>query len=181
VLCRTPGGGRYSQSEREQRWILEELPHDRHDPVEILDHYLTNTRLRLRRMQSDTEVVWKLAQKVREQDDLPELVALTNVYLSEKEYLALINLDARVLSKTRWHWNFSGRSLVADELHGQLAGLVLAEVELGLEDERLARPPGSIADVTDDNRFSGGTLASLGEQAAADLIVCVDQMRAFTE
>jgi CYTH domain-containing protein len=93
----------------------------------------------------------------------------------------LISLDARILSKTRWQWNVSGRSLVADEFHGRLAGLVLAEVELDLKDERLAMPPGSIADVTDDDRFSGGTLASLSEQAAADLMVTVDQMRGSAE
>jgi CYTH domain-containing protein len=92
--------------------------------------------------------------------------------------LALINLDARMLSKTRWHWEFSGRSMAADDFHGPLAGLVLAEVELGLDDERLAMPPGGIADVTDDDRFSGGALASLGEQGAQDFMRVVDRMSA---
>ena len=137
---------------------------------------MTDTRLRLRRMKSDEEVVWKLGQKVREGDELPELVMLTNIYLSEQEYLALINLDARSLSKTRWHWDFSGRSMAADDFHGPLAGLVLAEVELGLDDERLPMPPGAIADVTDDDRFSGGALASLGERGAEDFMRIVARM-----
>jgi CYTH domain-containing protein len=121
-------------------------------------------------MQSENDVVWKLCQKVRERSGLPELVKLTNIYLSEQEYVALVNLEALVLSKTRWHWQFSGRSMAVDEFHGLLDGLVLAEVELGLDDERLAGPPASIADVTDDDRFSGGALACLGEQEAKDLI-----------
>jgi CYTH domain-containing protein len=171
-----PGEGRYSRPEREQRWILEALPGDRHDPVEILDHYLTGTRLRLRRMESDEEVLWKLGQKVRERNELPELVKLTNIYLSEQEYLALIDLDATSLSKTRWHWDFSGRSMAADDFHGPLAGLVLAEVELRLDDERLPLPPGGIADVTDDDRFSGGALASLGQQGAEDFLRVVARM-----
>ena len=107
---------------------------------------------------------------MRERSGSPELVKLTNTYLSEQEYLTLINLDARMLSKTRWHWEFSGRSMAADDFHGPLSGLVLAEVELGPDDERLGMPPGAFADVTDDDRFSGGALASLGEQGAADLM-----------
>jgi CYTH domain-containing protein len=129
-------------------------------------------------MQSDNEVLWKLGQKVRERSGLPELVRLTNIYLSEQEYLVLINPDARMLGKTRWHWEISGRSIAADEFHGPLAGLVLAEVELGLDDERLAMPPGAIADVTDDDRFSGGALASLSERGAEDFMRVVARMSA---
>jgi CYTH domain-containing protein len=44
--------------------------------------------------------------------------------------------------------------LAADDLHGPLAGLVLTEAALGIDDERLAMPPGAMADVTDDDRFS---------------------------
>jgi adenylate cyclase len=177
MLTRAPGEGGYSRVEREQRWLMDELPHDRQDPVEILDRYVNNTRLRLRRMQSDKNVIWKLGQKVRQRGGLPEVVKLTNMYLSEQEYLALVDLDAKVVSKTRWHWIFSGRSMAADDFHGPLSGLVLAEVELG-DDERLPSPPGSIADVTDDDRFSGGALAALSEQDAEALLRLVDQMKA---
>jgi CYTH domain-containing protein len=155
---------------------MDALPRHRHSPVEILDRYVTGTRLRLRRTKSGKDVVWKFGQKVRERNELPELVRLTNIYLSEQEYLALINLDARSLSKTRWHWDFSGRSMAADDFHGPLAGLVLAEVELGLDDDRLALPPGAIADVTDDDRFSGGALASLSEQGVEDFMRVVARM-----
>jgi CYTH domain-containing protein len=178
MLSGVPGEGDYSRVEREQRWLMDELPHDRHDAVEILDHYVSDTRLRLRRMQSDTNVLWKLGQKVRERSGLPEVVKLTNIYLSEQEYLALVDLDARVLTKTRWHWKFSGRSLAADDFHGPLSGLVLAEVELGPDEERLASPPGSIIEVTDDDRFSGGSLAALSAEEAEDLLRLVVQIKA---
>jgi CYTH domain-containing protein len=174
---RVPGEGRYSQTEREQRWLLGQLPEDRHDPVEILDHYLTGTRLRLRRVQSRDEVIWKLGQKVREQNNSPELVKLTNIYLDEQEYLAFVGLDATVLSKTRWRWEFGGRAMAVDAFHGDLAGLVLTEVELGLEDERLGTPTNAIAEVTDDDRFSGGTLAALSIEAAEALMRAVGQIR----
>jgi adenylate cyclase len=128
-------------------------------------------------MQSDHEVLWKLGQKVRERDDSPEVVKLTNMYLSEQEYQALVAVDASVLSKTRWHWSFSGRTLAADDFHGPLTGLVLAEVELDLRDEGPGAPPGAMADVTQDDRFSGGALATLSPQDAKALMRDVDHMR----
>jgi CYTH domain-containing protein len=178
MMSRIPGEGRYAQSEREHRWLLDSLPGDCRDPVEVRDHYVTGTRLRLRRMQSDHEVMWKLGQKVRERNDSPEVVKLTNMYLSEQEYQALVTLDARVLSKTRWHWSFSGRTMAADVFHGALTGLVLVEMELDLSDERPGAPPGTIADVTEDDRFSGGALATLSPQDAEALLRDVDLMRA---
>jgi hypothetical protein len=35
-----------------------------------------------------SEVIWKLGQKVRVQTDSPEVVKLTNIYVSEREYSA---------------------------------------------------------------------------------------------
>ena len=61
-----PGWGRYSQIEREQRWLLKEAPGDMVDPVGIHDIYLRRTDLRLRRMDSPKGVTWKLGQKIRE-------------------------------------------------------------------------------------------------------------------
>jgi hypothetical protein len=48
VVSRRPGEGRYAYLEREQRWLLEAPPEDRNRSVEIVDRYLTGTRLRLR-------------------------------------------------------------------------------------------------------------------------------------
>ena len=123
----TPGVGRYAQSEREQRWLFGRLPDERWDPVEISDRYLTGSRLRLRRMQSDREVVWKLGRKVHVHGDSPERVRLTNLYLDEREYTMLAGLDASVLTKTRWRWEFGRHTMSADVFHGTLKGLMLAE------------------------------------------------------
>jgi hypothetical protein len=53
-------GGRYSKVEREQRWVLRAIPAGIIDPVEISDLYLRGTELRLRRMESSRELIWKL-------------------------------------------------------------------------------------------------------------------------
>lgn len=173
MLSGTPGAGRYAHSEREQRWLLRALPEDCRDPVEILDHYLTGTRLRLRRMQSGNQVIWKLGQKVRERDTSPEVVKLTNIYLSEQEHSVVAGLDASTLSKTRWQWDVGGFTFAVDAFLGELAGLVIAEVELDLGTERIEAPPNARAEVTDVDRYSGGALAALDRQAAMALVQAV--------
>jgi CYTH domain-containing protein len=104
-------------------------------------------------------VVYKLGQKVRPDPQSPETVHLTNMYLSEHEYATLAHLGGAEITKTRWRWSPAPRTLAVDEFGGALTGLVLAEVELTPDEPPLPPPPGARADVTDDDRFSGGTLA----------------------
>ena len=95
---------------------------------------------------------------------------MTNIYLREHEYEILGQLQAATLLKTRPHWRRADRVLSVDEFHGPLAGLVLAEIELEADDSLLGLPEGAIADVTHDDRFSGGSLASLNERGATQLL-----------
>ena len=59
--------------EREQRWVLSAVPSGLGDPTEISDHYLRDTNLRLRRMESAEGVIWKLGQKIRVRAESPRL------------------------------------------------------------------------------------------------------------
>jgi CYTH domain-containing protein len=167
---RIAGQGRYAQPEREQRWLLGGLPSGLHDPVQIVDFYFPGTRLRLRRMESGTGVVHKLGQKVRTRPDSPEELKLTNLYLSEQEYDLLVQLGGAELHKTRWHGSNANRSLAVDEFQGHLAGLILAEVELSPDEAKITPPPCAVADVTEDDRFTGGTLAHMNSREARSLL-----------
>jgi CYTH domain-containing protein len=159
---RGPGEGRYAHIEREQRWLVGTPPVLDGPPIEIADRYLTGTRLRLRRASNGSTVVYKLGQKVRVDPGNPELVKLTNLYLSEAEYTMLRQLDGADLVKTRWRIAVEGRPAAMDVFGSGLDGLVLAEIELGTEDSLLGLPSFAVADVTRDDRFSGGFLAYLG-------------------
>lgn len=173
---RTPGAGAYARLEREQRWLLSGLPDDVIDPVEIHDRYLTGSTLRLRRMRSASGTVYKLGQKVRTAPVSPERVSLTNMYLSEHEFELLGQLEGASLRKTRWHWSTGDHTLSVDQFEGSLEGLVLGEVELR-DDEALLPALGlCIADVTDEDRFSGGRLAHLSGEAARLLLASVDEL-----
>lgn len=168
---RVAGQGRYAQLEREQRWLLEAMPSGAVAAAAIHDRYLVGTRLRLRRVESDGVATFKLGQKVRVDERSPELVKLTNIYLSAGEYERLSELPGADLHKTRWRLPAGAdapRGLCIDEFHGELAGLVLAEIELAADVALLPLPPFALADVTDDDRFSGGALAAM---STADLRV----------
>ena len=174
-ITRTAGDGRYARVEREQRWVLSEVPAAVTDPVAITDLYLPGTRLRLRRMEAGPTTVYKLGQKVRPDPQDPETVRLTNLYLSREEYETVAALGGAEVRKTRWRWRPAQRTLAVDEFAGALVGLVLAEVELDPQEPRMASPPSAIADVTDDDRFSGGTLATTSADALSVLRAGLDR------
>src|SRR3546814_18239041 len=66
---RRPGHGRYAHIEREQRWLCDAVPAGAEPVCSILDRYIDETRLRLRRRESSEGVVYKLGQKVRRTDE----------------------------------------------------------------------------------------------------------------
>ena len=177
VIDRIPGEGRYAVTEREQRWLLRRLPEGVTNPVEITDTYLRHSTLRLRRARNGSTVVHKLGQKVRHDPLRPSLVQLTNIYLTEQEFTHLGQLKGgEVLSKTRWRWPVGGVVFSVDEFGAPLQGLVLAEIELDLGVPGPPLPPLAVADVTEDDRFSGGRLASMTTSKADELMASVARM-----
>lgn len=72
----------------------------------------------------------------------------------------LAHVSANELEKVRWVEPIGSLSLSIDEFGGGLAGLVLAEVDLGSTDSLPPTFPIEFKDeVTNDERFTGGTLA----------------------
>jgi CYTH domain-containing protein len=175
-IDRTPGQGRYAVTEREKRWLLRRVPDGVSEPIDILDTYLSGTTLRLRRAQSGSTVVYKLGQKVRLDPTNPSNNHMTNLYLSRSEYELLGRVEGTVLSKTRWHWRVGDRVFSVDQFGQRLQGLVVAETELHVDVVGSAAPPLAVAEVTEDDRFSGGHLASLTPPEAEDLLKVVSGM-----
>jgi CYTH domain-containing protein len=153
--------GKYARVERERRFLLAEPPpaSSATGPRQITDRYLTGTRLRLRRVDHHASGAreFKLTQKVPSGRPGPVQGLITNIYLSEAEYDRFGALPAAVLSKTRVIVPPVGIDIFGPPLHG----LVLAEAEFATDGEASSfrPPPGSIAEVTDDPRFTGGRLA----------------------
>lgn len=163
MTSRRPGEGRYAQLEREQRWLLSSVPRAAIDERVIVDHYWSGTTLRLRMIEEGDHAVYKLCQKVRVNDGDPRLVKITNIYLSTSEFDQLSVTPASIVAKSRWTLNAGGVTYAIDEFKGRHAGLVLAEVELDEHAPLVAKPSFAIADVSDDDEYSGGWLAGAAE------------------
>jgi hypothetical protein len=176
MIDRTPGLGRYAMTEREMRWLLRRLPDGVTDPVRISDKYLASSGLRLRRAQSGSTVVYKLGQKVRPDPTDPSVHQVTNMYLIQSEFELLGQVDGAALSKTRWRWRVGDSVFSVDEFGERLRGLVMAEIELPVDGVRPKTPPLTVAEVTRDDRFSGGRLASLTPPEAENFLKAIATM-----
>ncbi len=154
---------KYALVERERRFLLAGPPAGAGPggagQASIADRYLTGTRLRLRRSAGDGSPApeYKLTQKVPAARPGPVQGLITNFYLSRAEHDLLATLPAAELVKTRLFFP----PYAVDVLGPPRSGLVLAEVELSTDAELAAcpPPPGTVAEVTWDDRFTGGRLA----------------------
>jgi CYTH domain-containing protein len=138
--------------------------------AEILDRYIDGTTLRLRRMQSGPAVVHKLAQKIRVVADDPELVKITNIYLNPTEYAILAAVPAAELTKTRWRLVIGGRQYTIDQFHGRLEGLHLVETTLEPDDPTVEAPEFTTVDVTHEDRYAGGSLATASDPDVTEIL-----------
>ena len=156
---------KYARIERERRFLIEKFPpaasvgRIRH----INDLYVDGTSLRLRELSEfGCPTVFKFTQKIPLRDGAQQ-GWITNMYVTADEFSVLAHLPGKRLSKTR----YSVPPFGIDVFEGVLEGLCLAEAEFesaGDADE-LTIPPFVVAEVTADDRFTGGELvrASLGE------------------
>lgn len=163
-----PAESKYALVERERRYLLQDLPEgmtraDAH--VQITDNYLTGTRLRLRKVRDPQTNKWtvKLTQKFApDKEDLSRTI-ITNIYLNALETEMLAISDANEIRKNRYWFEFEGRKFSVDMFLGDLFGLVLAEVSFDTDEELrdFAKPPFAIAEVTNNEMFTGGKLCEL--------------------
>jgi len=88
------------------------------------------------------------------------IIAHTTMYISKAEFDLLAVLPAQFLEKQRLIFDLGNWQFAVDVFEGDLAGLVLVEVDLGpYGDVHPALPLSEIVEVTLDERFTGGKLA----------------------
>ena len=148
---------KYAVVERERRFLLASLPEGVASTKEIVDRYLTGTRLRLREVrESDGTVTRKLGHKVRLGEG-PAEVACTNFYLDDAEWAVISALPARVLRKKRHLVHRDGVTVAIDEHED---GTLVAEIDDGDRPSDLVPGwLGATEDVTEDERWTGAQLA----------------------
>jgi CYTH domain-containing protein len=153
--------GKYARVERERRFLLAGPP----PPSAVIgsrritDRYLPGTRLRLRRVDHVESGAreFKLTQKVPAGRPGYIQGLITSTYLSAAEYDLLATLPAEVLSKRR----LSVPPLSIDVFDPPWHGLVIADAEFSTDEaaQSFPEPPEAVAELTDDARFTGGSLA----------------------
>jgi CYTH domain-containing protein len=159
---------KYSRIERERRYLLQDLPDglsraDHH--LQITDNYITGTRLRIRKVRDPRTNKWtvKFTQKFAPDSKDFSRTVITNTYLNALEAETLSIFAANEIRKNRYKYEFNGRVFSVDMFLGDLFGLVLAETEFETEDEldRFTPPPFAVADVTNNEIFTGARLSQL--------------------
>jgi CYTH domain-containing protein len=163
-----PDESKYARVERERRYLLQDLPEGltRADPhVQITDNYITGTRLRIRKVRDPQTNKWtvKFTQKFAPEPGDFSRTIITNIYLNALEAEMLSVFDANEIRKNRYFFEFEGRKFSVDMFLGDLFGLVLAEVSFETDQEldSFPKPPFAIADVTNNEVFTGGRLSGL--------------------
>ncbi len=159
---------KYARVERERRYLLQDLPEglsraDHH--LQITDNYITGTRLRLRKVRDPRTNKWvvKFTQKFAPDPKDLSRTLITNTYLNAQEAEILAVFEANEIRKNRYPFEFAERKFSVDMFLGDLFGLVLAEVSFETDEEldSFPRPRFALADVTQNEVFSGGRLCYL--------------------
>ena len=159
---------KYALIERERRYLLQDLPEGlaRTDPhVQITDNYITGTRLRIRKVRDPQTNKWtvKFTQKFPIQPNDLSRTLITNIYLNAIEAETLSVFNSNEIRKNRYYFNYDGKKFSVDMFLGDLFGLVLAEVSFETDEELInfPKPDFALAEVTNQEAFSGGRLAEL--------------------
>jgi CYTH domain-containing protein len=175
---------KYARVERERRYLLQDLPADlsrASHHLQITDNYITGTRLRLRKVRDPQTNKWivKFTQKFAPNPADLSRTLITNTYLNASEYEVLSVFEANEIRKNRYRFEFEGTKYSVDMFIGDLLGLVLAEVsfETDAELESCKLPSFALADVTNNETFSGGKLCYLSFE---DIRTEVKRMGLFT-
>jgi CYTH domain-containing protein len=163
-----PVESKYARIERERRYLLQDLPEGltRASPhLQITDNYISGTRLRIRKVRDPQTNKWtvKFTQKFARDTQDYARTEITNIYLNALEAETLGMFDANEIRKNRYPFDFEGRRFSVDMFLGDLFGLVLAEVSFDNDDDlgSYPKPPFAIAEVTNNELFTGGKLCGL--------------------
>jgi CYTH domain-containing protein len=149
---------RYSIDEIERRWLVDrDVLGPLHESVfvEITDRYLEGTRLRLRRMDDGKGgAIFKLCRKYGKTSPLSE--PMTNLYLTEAEYLLLSALDGREVRKRRYAMHGGSLDVYAGD-----PAVVIFECEFATEAAAIAFvPPDFVGEeLTGDGSRDGAAIA----------------------
>ena len=150
---------KYARQEFERRFLLTGLlPDFTERSKQIEDFYVPNSTIRFRRIHSLGNHVFKLTQKLTDDDDN---TWNTSIYLSEAEFNSLLPSQTFALRKERYYSELYP-SIAIDKIVLLDVTLFIAEFEVDSLD-LITTTPSQLTDfpeITEDNHYTGYALAS---------------------
>lgn len=148
--------------ELERTYLVKYLPEgiEKCESREMLDIYLPasarHPQLRVRK--AGEKMVITKKQPVDENDKSRQLEQ--TIPLNEGEFEELSAISGKRVQKTRYKYDYQGRTAEIDVFKGGLKGLVLADFEFDSVDEmsKLEHPDFCLAEVTEEEFLAGGLL-----------------------
>jgi CYTH domain-containing protein len=130
------------------------------------DRYIHGTRLRLRK-QTDSDTGRQLIKLTKKfESDSARYQSVSRILLSPEEYQLLSRLEADCIRKTRHYHDYRGHVFSIDVFEGELAGLLLCEIESeDMKEVMDVQPPPYVgSEVTEDVFFTGGNLCRVSRE-----------------
>ncbi|PSW19867.1 hypothetical protein C9I98_10410 [Photobacterium sanctipauli] len=153
---------KYSELEIERRWLakVNELPDlAKLEKKQITDSYVDGTRLRLRKVESPKGMSYKLCKKYGKISGISE--PITNIYIDENEYAVFSRLEASILVRERYTYEFREVKFSINRIVDG-TGPVIIEAEFRNEEEAIACTPPAFCgeEVSDKKGFEAINFAS---------------------
>jgi len=146
---------KYSELEIERRWLVDDalLPGLSSLPMRLItDKYLENSRLRLRKIESNGEFVYKFCKKYGKISEIAE--PITNLYLSQEEYQLLADLPGRELTRQRYTYHYQEVKFSINVVIGQQAPVIVeAEFESEADACQCEPPPFCTEEISSDPQY----------------------------
>lgn len=128
--------------------------------LQIFDHYIENTRIRLRYVREPTTKRWTYILQQRFPTENLGHWRIAEIYLNEDEHKKFEQFEGRELRKNRYFHDFDFHQFEIDVYLGELWGLNTAKVLFETEEDlQQFKMPNFIAvEVTDNPFFTGENL-----------------------
>lgn len=156
---------KYAQGELERRFLIRNHPEilDNLPSKTIIDRYLDNTALRVRKVIDGEDVQYKFTKKLPHHSNGIKVQWVSTIYISREEYEILMQLPGKLIQKKRYYYTPpSGEVIGIDEIElaREKKKIWIAEVEFQeLKEVSYVLPLPHDREITGEERYLGNELA----------------------
>ncbi len=155
---------KYAKGELERRFLITNRPKmlDSLPSKMIVDQYLDNTALRIRKVTDGEDVQYKFTKKLPHHSNGIRVQWVSTIYISQEEYEILMKVPGKLIRKKRYYYTPpSGEIIGIDEIEVAKKKIWIAEVEFqALTEVPYVLPIPHDREITGEERYQGNELAN---------------------